>query len=285
MIIEMPAWALTFATVGAVLTCGTLLLAIVLVHLDFPPFGPSVARRARFSSREHWHNMGFVAPWIYRDKSSIRRLPGAPAALTTPVVRFHTLHCHCDSIGLARWALQVEFVVKNDLLNEIAIDDMHARIFEANAFAPPLATISYYGDVRLLQDNSILVERRKYSLAPDEGYRIKLHLEASRIEAAPVYGKYPTETKGRAVVVFGLLVDYYVDTGTELSRRVLPSDCIYLFEFPGGATATCDLRALDTAALQRLRNQPGLGKERDKFIDRLNRYLNEHIDFQATPRR
>ena len=165
---------------------------------------------------------------------------------------------------------------------EIVIDDMHAFHFETNAFAPLLLTISFYGDVWLRQDNTILKERRDYSLRPGDGYRINLLFEATRIEAIPAYGLLPFEKEGGVTVVFGLLLDYYSMTSSGLDRRAIPSDRIYIFRY--GAEKGLWFEGLDADALKALKRRPAnKTKEIQEFIQRLEGYLSKHLSFRPIP--
>ncbi len=120
--------------------------------------------------------------------------------------------------------------------------------------------------------------KQDYSLGPANGtgvhgYRIRLLLEATRIEAAPLYGRRPTETEGRVTIVFGLLVDYCYRTPNGLSRHALPSDCIYVLD-------SGTLVAIDSARLTALQ---GSDSAKEDFVKRLEAHLTEHRAFRATP--
>jgi hypothetical protein len=197
--------------------------------------------------------------------------------------QFFTRRCKADQVSKAKWRLEIEFQVFNPTgSREMVIDDLHARLFEWDAHAPPLATISFYGDVWLTQDNSILKEQRVYSLPPGDGYIINLVFEATRVEAAPAYGMAPHESEGSVAIVFGLLLDYYFLTTPMPDRRAIPSDRIYMFTYSKGDD-DASVRALDQRELNDLRTRNSGGKDALAFIKRIEDYLEEHLSFHPEP--
>lgn len=246
----------------------------------------------KFQSWDKWYSntKGEPVPWKSIGGSRIRLTSGEKTLLAegkvltgTKEPRFSTLGCDAYQVGKAKWQLEIEFEIRNLLDREIVIDDIHACHFETNAFAPPLLTISFYGDVWLRQDNTILKEKRDYSLLPGDGYRINLLFEATRIEAAPAYGVLPAETEGSVTVVFGLLLDYYSMTASsELDRRAIPSDCIYVFQYSANEMAPW-FKGIDADELEDLKRRHSDSKEKQEFIQRLEGYLSEHLNFRPVP--
>lgn len=211
--------------------------------------------------------------------SSIAAAPPTPPRHTAEP-RFTTLRCDARKITDARWRLAIDFEFRNDLDRNIVIDDLHAMEFERNAFAPPVATISYFGDVWLMQDNSILRDGRDYELAPGDGFRITLKFEATRVEAAPAYGSAERPSDGALLVVFGILVDYYHDDDEgDVVRRAKPSDRIYVFHSQGGYVGD-ELQSFDLPKLAAISGATEYG---EALRGRLETYYRTLAEFRPTP--
>ena len=250
-------------------------------------FGKLTFDMAPFQKADNWYNIPSEVPWKHIGDSAIRSLPQvATRTSATADPRFTSLRCSVYQIGKAKWKLSIEFVIENQSSNhELVIDDIHARMFEADAYQPPYATISRFGDVWLMQDNRILKENRSYSLAPGDGYEINLLFEATRVEGAPAYGwDEPTEMEGAVHIVFGLLVDYYFITPNGIQRGVVPSDRIYLFGYPQGITGIRgrELDSVDDGSVQRMKVRATNEKQK-AFVARLEKYVSEHAAFSAEP--
>lgn len=194
--------------------------------------------------------------------------------------RFTTLSCDAEKITAARWRLAIDFELRNDLDREIVIDDFHAMEFERNAYAPPLATISYFGDVWLKQDNSIVRDGRDYALKPGDGYRITLCFEATRVEGAPAYGRFEAPVDGALLVVFGIVTDYYHDDDDgEMVRRARSSDRLYVFHSKGGYRGN-ELESFDLARLSAPFTRSEYG---EALWKRLGDYYTKLAEFRPTP--
>jgi hypothetical protein len=245
-------------------------------------FGPQIPRQVV----EKWYQIpGEPVPWSPIGRSFVRRGKRFLHQLSPArELQFHTLRCEADPSGDGKWLLSITFEVWNPpLAPEIVIDDLHVRLFEKDAFAPPLATISYFGDVWLRQDNSILKDGRDYELKSGDGYQINLVLQATRVEGAPAYGMLPTETAGQLLVVFGLLLDYYWREGATLKRATLPSDRIYVFNSSGKFQGSAML-SIDSGNITSLATAQHSNRATEKLVERLGEYVREHSSFRPVPK-
>jgi hypothetical protein len=194
--------------------------------------------------------------------------------------QFSTLHCRSHQAGEATWQLEIEFEIRNrSTTHDMVIDDVHACLYERNAFPPPYLTIGHFGDVVLRQDNRIVKERRIYSLAPGDGYVMNLMFHASRIEGVAGITSDGSEKTGRAIAVFGLLLDYYVNTPFGLDRRTVPSEALYLF----ASFSDEVIRSLDDTHIRELQASHASDAWMRDFCQRLESYLAQHRAFSAAP--
>src|SRR5258708_6459520 len=79
--------------------------------------------------------------------------PGTVRPVNSPI--FKSLRAEATEEGIGKWVFKIRFVFVNTLVQAIAIDDMHARVYEKNVPTPAYATINYRGDILLLQDNTM----------------------------------------------------------------------------------------------------------------------------------
>jgi hypothetical protein len=255
-----------------------------------PMFGVDRFRGStKLQDADGWFKLSARVPWKVLGSSVMRLVSGIGRVLhgyREP--QFSVLRCRTNQMSKARWRLEVELQILNPRGNvELVIDDIHARLFERDAFQPPYATISRYGDVWLRQDNTLFKEKDEiYSLPSGDGYLINLVFEATRIEGAPAYGWFPTEHEGSVLVVFGLLLDYYFNTKSGPERHAIPSDHIFVFGFPKGLRGQNGpaLDAVNKDLLDQLKLLSSSQKKYEAFVQRLDEYLKEHLTFRPVPK-
>lgn len=219
------------------------------------------------------------------DGSSIQRSVVQLTVLREPAGEplYRTLRVDTTAIGEARWRLTIRFLLFNALRETVGLDDIHARVYERNVPTPTFMTVSYRGDVLLQQDNTILKKDATYSLESGDGFEMALALEVTRFENAGVYGTQEAVV-GSVRTVFGLLVDYYVVTGSRMIRRSLPSDSLYMFEHLADRSMTHGtLTAVDTDKLAELRQRHRSNRPMMDVVQRLEDLLAEHLAFRPTP--
>jgi hypothetical protein len=267
---------------GIIPVAVTLVVRVVVGVVFFFTGRSLFGRGPNFQGWRPWFSLPGQVPWTRIGDSTIRHARGVGRPAGTREPQFSTLGCDAIPVGKAKWRLLVEFQLLNPSSSRpLVIDDMHARLFETDAHAPPLGMISYYGDVWLKQDNTLLKDKgRRYDLPTGDGYIINLAFEATRIEAAPAYGMYPAPKEAPVTLVFGLLLDYYFNAPSGPERHVIPSDALYVFQ---GSAENPTFLAVTSRSLPSLRARVAGNKRGEGFIRRLEAHLAAHLQFRAVP--
>src|ERR1051326_4124692 len=118
------------------------IFAIGLYCITLPLFGIGQIKHLgfRFQSADTWYRVPNQVIWKSIGGSIVqfvRSITKISNAATEPT--FSTLHCNASQIGKAKWRLEVEFELRNVTRQEIVIDDIHACMYEKDAFQPPYA--------------------------------------------------------------------------------------------------------------------------------------------------
>jgi len=273
-----------------VLVLGIIPIAAIMVHKVIfgllPFFGiGSIFRDIR--SYTHWYEPPLEAPLAAIGGSNIQ-----PASMLGSQpndgadLGFLTLKCQAQQVSESKWLLSVVFELLNRTDSEIVFDDVHVRIFERDSFAPALDTISYFGDVWIARDNTLIKEDRSYSVSPADGFQLRLNVTATRVEGAPAYGASPTEKGGQLLVVFGIVIDYYIRrSGGHVERACRSSDSVYVLNSSGVLSGRAFF-PVNQQSLISLRSSNGVtqSKATTKFFDRLGQYLEDHFAFRPRPK-
>jgi hypothetical protein len=129
----------------------------------------------------------------------------------------------------AKWRFRVRFALTNFLEDEIALNDIHVKVYEKAMPLLPKASWFYFGEVLLMQDNTIWKEEGKsYSLKNGDTFDITLIMEMTRREVD--YGARDV-IPGPIRALFGIFIDYYIlFPSGEINAQTVLSDVIYMFE-------------------------------------------------------
>lgn len=195
--------------------------------------------------------------------------------------------CHpAEKIATGHWRIAIELEINNqDLQQEIVLDDFHTRLFFYESYEPQLQTISHFGDVVLTQDNCIIKDPgRTYSLPPLSGWSLVLRFEIARRTQALGYHVGPTLEDGGVLAIFGILLSYHPNAGGRIRRSAVPSDCIYVFQYPSDLFSR-ELSAADLATIEELKFECDAGSpdEKRSLINDLEFYYVEHQQFDRRP--
>jgi hypothetical protein len=195
---------------------------------------------------------------------------------------FRTLRVSLEKISKAKWRFRIRFVFLNLTQDTLTLDDIHTAIYAKYVPTPPYATISYRGEMSLLQDNSVLKGEEDYSLLPGKGYEIVLVLEQSRLEGAPLYGS-DSEEPGPMISVCGIFVDYYSFRGAEIERKAIPSDTVYYFQCNGKDDAG-ELRVVNDEFLREVKSRVYHSESARGILDSLEQIVEQHVSRRPVPR-
>jgi hypothetical protein len=252
--------------------------AVLLLLLRALGYDPSVwkRRKRQYPNFEQPVPPAHIArwvPWDFLDASTIERLHrtgiGPLHGFSEP--EFKTLRLDASKTKDQGWQFRIRFAFINRLRETVVIDDIHAKLYEQNVPGSAVLTMGSWGEIILLQDNTILREQREYSIEPGDGYEISLVFKMSSVGYA-----YTTRT------VFGLLLDYYAITKSGVGRRARPSDCLYMFQ-QKPAEDWSEFRELNLDTISELALRHRLDGGALKAIERLKGFLDEHAKLRLTP--
>jgi hypothetical protein len=167
--------------------------------------------------------------------SEIRLVPGTSEREHPGLARFSTLRCSVRAVTQSQSLTEVRFIFLNASRHDLVFDDLHVKIYERQAIHPLLATIDYYGAVRLRADNTIAKAMKTITVLRGNGAEMTLMVAARRFEGMLAQDEKP----GALRVIFGILLDYYF-FGQDgiVHRRAIPSDCLYLLEHDAAGVPT-----------------------------------------------
>jgi hypothetical protein len=203
------------------------------------------------------------SPPLTRESSSRSSLPDEPVFKTLRVTAEEQTDFNCR--------IRIRFLFFNGLGEEIALDDIHNRLYEMKIrYSAPL-TLGYRSEVYLLQDNTMLKSNASYSLAPGDGFEMELVFQLTSNEPARF--------------VFGLLLDYYmVKDRKQIVRSTIPSDCIYMLKAQSthtfGPKARFELTGIDEAFVAALREQYAGDTDFLLYVDQIASILERHVSFR-----
>lgn len=162
----------------------------------------------------------------------------------------------------------------NGTSREIALDDVHAILYERFVAPSYQLDLSHIGEVKLLKDNCILKDQRSYSLHPGDGFKIDLALRMTN------------KSDDAARVIFGLLVDYLVDyAGASPTRQVCTSDSVYVVRYKNLASPDLtEFIAVDREWLGEARSGRAAERGMIGYLDQLGGILQRHLSFQGIPK-
>lgn len=193
---------------------------------------------------------------------------------------FKTLRVSLEKISKAKWRFRIRFVFLNLTQDTITLDDIHTAIYVKYVPTPPYLTISYRGEMSLLQDNSVFKGDQDYSLLPGKGYEIVLVFEQTRLEGAPLYGG-DSEEPGPLISVCGLFVDYYYFRGSEIQRKAIPSDTVYYFQCSDKEDEG-ELHVVDEEFLQELSSRTYHSAK--GIVDKVEHIAAKHVSERPVPK-
>jgi hypothetical protein len=185
-------------------------------------------------------------------------------------VIFKTLRISSEQVGWERWQFKIRLEVVNNTLNQsVVLADMHAIVYEKVPVSPEGggSWVETIQEIWLMQDNTIWKGARSYPLDPGKGYEIVLVLEMGSAK------DHPTRTLDTGKTVFGLLLDYFVPTGTQM--RVKPSDYIYTFSYRGAGDSG-DFKAIDFEEIEYLKTLGQTDRKIKADARKLETYFEYH---------
>jgi hypothetical protein len=176
----------------------------------------------------------------------------------------------CVIWGSAKWELRIHFAVHNGFESELSIYDVHAEVYHVSADRISPAMMVYRPRIELIQDNSILTQRRVIAIPPHRMRPIELAFETS------VYDARDT------TIVFGTFVDWHVVDGGSVVKRRTASDNIYVFEHESDwADRQCRVSTYNEADLNSIQGQDPSNEVKLHRCNSLRQILKQHFSREA----
>lgn len=171
----------------------------------------------------------------------------------------------CIIWGSAHWELRVHFSIHNAFTSDLNVYDMHAEVYHVSADRISPAMMIYRPRIELMQDNSILTQRRVVVILPQRLQPIELAFETSVYDAR------------NTTIIFGIFIDWHVMNGGSLIKCRMPSDKIYVFEHESDwAAEKCRVNAYNEADLRHIEEQDPQDTLRRHRCDSLRQIFRQH---------